>query len=99
MSSKTNQTRTGSFVGAGVDKKVVLGFKPKAIKIYNTTDGIDYKKTETMADDKARKEIIDGTKTFVDAVTINADGFTLIAAEAVDTKTYHYEATESNSEF
>ena len=98
MSSRTNKIRSGNFIGAGVDKKVVLGYKPKVVEVYNVTDGIDYKKTETMADEKARKEIIDGTKTFVDSIQINADGFTLIAAEAVDAKAFHYAAYESQSE-
>jgi hypothetical protein len=99
MASSLNKIRTGSFVGSGADRKVVLGFKPKKVEIYNTTDGVDYHKSESMnADNKARKEISDGTKTFVAAATIDADGFTFIAAENVDAKVFHYVAYQSESE-
>jgi hypothetical protein len=98
MSSNVSKTRAGSFVGAGADKKVVLGFKPKKVEVYNITDQADYKKSETMPLAKARKEIAAGTKTYVDAITINADGFTLIAAEAVTAKEFHYVATQSESD-
>tara|TARA_R110000803_G_scaffold55938_1_gene113005 strand:+ start:234 stop:533 length:300 start_codon:yes stop_codon:yes gene_type:complete len=98
MASSLNKVRAGKFVGNGADKKVILGFKPKYVEIMNVTDQSDYKKSETMDDAKARKEIAAGTKTFVDSVSINADGFTLIAAEAVSAKTFHYVAYESKSD-
>lgn len=98
MSSATNKIRVSTFVGTGNDRKIVLGYKPKLVEVYGETDGIDYKKSESMATDKARKEIIDGTKTFVSAISLNSDGFTFIAAENVDTKVFHYIAYESRSE-
>lgn len=98
MGSANNKIRSGKFIGAGADKKVVLGYKPKYVEIYNITDGIDYKKSETMEADKARKEVIAGTKTFVDSVSINADGFTLLAAQAVADKEFHYVAYQSESD-
>lgn len=98
MASSLNKVRSGKFIGAGADKKVILGFQPKYVEIMNVTDQSDYKKSETMDTDKARKEIAAGTKTFVSSVTINADGFTLIAAEAVVAKEFHYVAYESKSD-
>ena len=98
MGSSNNKIRSGQFTGAGADKKVVLGFKPKLVEIYNVTDGVDYKKTETMPGDEARKEVIAGDKTFASSVTINADGFTLIASQAVADKVFHYVAYQSESD-
>ena len=95
MSSNSNKLKCGFFTGAGVDKKIVLGYQPKTVKIYNITDQIDYKKIEFMGLKKGRKEIADGTKTYVDSIEINTDGFTFIAAEAVADKVFHYEANES----
>lgn len=98
MASSLNKVRSGKFIGAGADKKIVLGFKPKYVEIMNITDGADYKKSETMEADKARKEIAAGDKTYVDSVTMNADGFTLLAAQAVADKEFHYVAYESKSD-
>lgn len=100
MSSGLNKIRSGSFIGDGADNSVILGFKPKKVEIYNITDGIDYKKSESMnADNKARKEVIAGDKTFVAAVTIDAGGFTLVAAENVAAKVFHYVAFQSESDY
>ena len=100
MGSSNNKIRSGQFTGSGADRKVVLGYQPKRVDIYNTTDGIDYHKSESMnADNKARKEIIDGAKTFVAAILIESDGFTFIAAENVADKVFHYVAFQSESDW
>ena len=78
MSSLTAQTRTGRIVGSGALKKVVLGFKPKAVKIVNETGLMTAYKSETMDTDKAEKRATAGTMTFpADMVTIDSDGFTI----------------------
>ena len=98
MGSSNNKIRSSEFTGNGADRKIILGYKPKKVEIYNITDGIDYAKTELMATNLARKEVIAGDKTFVAAVTLNSDGFTFIAAENVSAKVFHYVAYESQSE-
>lgn len=98
MSSVTNKIKRGSFTGSGADRKVLCGFKPRVVHVYNITDGVDYKKTETMEDSKARKEVIAGDKTYVDSIEIESNGFTIIAAENVADKVFHYAAYESQSE-
>ena len=99
MASSLNKVRSGKFIGNGADKKVVLGFQPKKVEIYNVTDGVDYAKTSEMATNFARKEVIAGTKTYAASVQIDADGFTIIAAENVADKEFHYTAYESKSEY
>ena len=98
MGSCLNKIARGSFSGDGSDKKVVTGFKPRYVEIYNVTDQIDYKKSETMAGDSARKEAASGAKTYPSAAEIEADGFKLLAAENVAGKEFHYVAYESKSE-
>lgn len=98
MSSSHNKVRNGQHVGDGLARKVVLGFRPKKVELYNITDQADYKKLDSMPNAKARKEVAAGTKTYVDAITIESDGFTVEAAENVAAKEYHYAAYESKSE-
>ncbi len=99
MASSLNKTKVSVFTGNGANKSIILGFKPKVVKIMNVTDGIDYVKTETMLLQTTRKEVIAGDKTFVNAIAINSDGFTFIAAENVAAKVFHYIAVESQSDF
>ena len=94
MSSKVPFKKTGSVKGAGADKKVVLGFKPQVVEVYNVTDGIKSKKLDSMPLLKAVSEAADGATTYADHIQINSDGFTIKAALAVAGKELHYCASE-----
>jgi len=96
MSSRNLFMRTGILVGAGIDKKVILGYKPSHVIVHNVTDRISAEKFESMEGDKALNRDVAGTGTYVDLITLNADGFTILAALAVDTKELHFMALESN---
>ena len=98
MASSLNKIRSGKFIGSGAEKSIVLGFQPKKVEIYNITDFISYEKTALMDTDKSIKRVAAGTGTFPVSVTINADGFTLAAAENVAAKEFHYTAYESKSD-
>ena len=98
MSSKTRFSRSGQFVGGGADKKIVLGYKPRYVKVVNVTDRISAEKFESMEDDKALNVAADGTATFVDRITLNSDGFTVLTALAVSAKVLHYFADEGGGE-
>lgn len=98
MASGLNKIRNGKMIGNGADRKIVLGFRPVKVEVENVTDRIGYSKLSTMEDKKSIKQLAAGTKTYVDSVTINADGFTVEAAEFVATKEFHYVAYESKSE-
>lgn len=98
MSSSMTRVSTGKFTGNGSDRKIVLGEKPKKVEIYNVTDGVDYAKSELMDTDKARKESASGDKTYPSAVSLQSDGFTLLAAENVADKEFHYVAYLSRYE-
>jgi len=95
MSSKTNRIDSRKFTGDDADHVVKLGYKPMKVEIENVSTQTSYSKHRQMDTDKARKEIADGTKTFVAAVSIQDDGFTFIAAENTDTEEFHYTAYES----
>lgn len=98
MGSSRNRSTARTWVGGGIDRKMVLGYKPQSVSVYNITDGISYEKTRTMELEKARKVIADGTATFVDSVQLNDDGFTVIAAESAADKIFHYVAHEGNND-
>lgn len=98
MGSSNNLNRRGVVTGAGADKKIVLGFKPAQVKIVNVTDRITNEKSDTMEDNKALRILADGTATFVDGITLNSDGFTMLAAVAIAAKVLHYYAEESKND-
>lgn len=98
MSSNQGMKKRGSFVGAGADKKIVLGYKPDHVKVWNITDGIKSEKTDTMPDAKAVSEDVAGAATYADHIEINSDGFTVKAALAVNAKELHYMATQEVNE-
>lgn len=98
MASGLNKIRISKMVGNGTARKVVLGFKPKQVELENITDRIGVKKTETMELKKGIKTIADGTRTYVDSITIENDGFRIEAAEFVVDKEYHYTAFEAKND-
>lgn len=101
MSSLTAQTRTGKFVGTAAAKKIVLGFKPKAVKLVNEGGLVTGFKSETMDADKAEKRITAGDMTFpANMVTINSDGFTIGSDADLNGagELIHYVAWESKAD-
>lgn len=98
MGSSMPLKRSGKLVGNGSARKIVLGFQPAYVKLINVTDRISHEKMALMEAKKALKVIADGTATYVDSVTLDADGFTLEAGAYVSAKEYHYLAEESKNE-
>lgn len=98
MSSSMPLKRSGKLIGSGADKTIVLGFKPAHVKLINVTDRISHEKMALMDAKKALQTVAAGTATFVDAITLNADGFTLEASAFVSAKEYHYYAEEAKNE-
>lgn len=98
MSSSVNWVKTGKLVGTGADKKVVLGFKPRHVKIFNVTQLRTVEKSDTMAAAKAFNEVTAGTKTYADLVVLESDGFTLKAAAHASADEVHYYATEGRND-
>lgn len=99
--SNTAWTRTGKVVGNGSTKKVVLGFKPKKVDLFNEDSGDSAMKSDTMDGAFAHKKVAAGASTYADNVcTIEDDGFTLgndADINAAD-EVIHYVAHESIKE-
>jgi len=98
MGSTNNRVTSRTWTGNGADRKVTLGYRPKQVTIHNVTDRISYDKMDRMIDDKSLKSIATGVSTYVDSVRMESDGFTILAAENVDTKEFHYSAHEGNND-
>lgn len=80
MSSSLNMVKTGAVAGNGTTKKVVLGFKPREVRVFNEAAGglVEGWKTDTMETSKAMKRVPAGTATFAaNMITLNSDGFTI----------------------
>lgn len=76
---------SGSFTSDNSITVVTLGFKPRWIKVVNTTDVIVWEKIEGMATANSVKTVTAGTTT-IDAgaaITINTDGTFSLSAAAV----------------
>lgn len=82
------RSTTGAFTGDGTVTEVILGYRPKYIKVINITDRIVQEKLEGMADDTCLNIVAAGTATANTSslVTIQDNGFTLAAAVAIDEK-------------
>ena len=102
MSSSLNWTKTGMVVGKGADKKIVLGFKPRVVKVINVTDLIVSEKYDTMPSAKAFSAKAGALAiyepSYADHIVLEADGFTIKAALAVSAKELHYFASEGKNE-
>ena len=98
MSSSFNMKKTGVVIGKGADQKIVLGFKPRHVKVFNITDGIKSEKVDSMPAAKAVSEAANGDATYADHIVMEADGFTMKAALAVAAKELHYVAEEGKNE-
>lgn len=75
---------SGVITGAGATAEVDLGFKPRHIKVVDSTNVIVWEKLEGMAAADSVKTVTAGTTTIDtgSAITINTDGFTLSATAA-----------------
>ena len=80
MASSLNFIKTGKVVGTGADKKIVLGFQPRSVTLFNAAAGglVTCWKTDQMATRYAKKAVAAGTTTFADDMcVIESDGFTI----------------------
>lgn len=76
---------SGSFTSDNSITVVTLGFKPRWIKVVNTTDVIVWEKIEGMPTANSIKTVTAGTTTMDagGAITINTDGTISLSAAAV----------------
>lgn len=76
---------SGSFTSDNTATTVSLGFKPRWVKVVNTTDVIVWEKIEGMAATHAVKTVTAGTTTIDtgSAILINSDGTITLSATAV----------------
>lgn len=76
---------SGSFTSDNSITVVTLGFKPRWIKVVNTTDVIVWEKIEGMPAANSIKTVTAGTTTMDagGAITINTDGTISLSAAAV----------------
>lgn len=101
MSSAVQMIKRGFVSGKGAEFKVVLGFKPSHVKVYNVDDNILGEKFEQMAGLFARKVVAAGTQTFADdMIKIESDGFTIGSDADLNAsgETLHYVAFDSRNE-
>lgn len=83
---------SGTFTADGTLTTVRLGFRPRAVTLYNATAATKYETTDTMAG-AAFRTVTAGTQTVqADQITITDTGFTIPAALAVDTEVMHFVA-------
>ena len=75
----SGQIAVGSIAGTGAALPVVTGFRPKYIKVVNTTSGLQLEWYDDMGDGSAVKTILDGTRTIeaADCITPGERGFTI----------------------
>lgn len=76
---------SGSFTSDNTATVVSLGFKPRWIKVVNSTDNIHWEKLEGMAAANSAKRVADGTGTIDtgSAIVINTDGTFTLSQTAV----------------
>jgi hypothetical protein len=93
--------KMGKILAKGTVKKIVLGFRPRAVEVVNETGLVTAFKSDTMDGSKGAKRVTNGTMTFpTDLITIESDGFTIgtdadlnAAGEAL-----HYVAWQARNE-
>lgn len=87
QSASISNFASGSFTSDGTAAVVTLGFKPRWVKVVNTTDVIVWEKIEGMAAANAVKTVTAGTTTIDtgSAILINTDGTITISATAAGT--------------
>lgn len=87
-------TYTGTYTGTGAAVMVTLGFKPKAIQIFNVTDGdAAWFWTDTMAADTAIASAAAVASLASNGVTVSDNGFTAGTGLSESAKVFHYAAS------
>lgn len=76
----------GNFVADGTAVNVILGFRPRLVKLINATAATVYEKTAGMAATAGLRTVTAGTTTIQTSsdIVINEDGFTIRPGVAVD---------------
>lgn len=75
MSSSLNMVKTGVVTVSAATKKVVLGFKPRYVKVFNEASLAQAYVSDQMSG-KCVKQVAAGTTTYdADALALTADGF------------------------
>lgn len=76
---------SGSFTSDNTATTVTLGFKPRWVKVVNTTDVIIWEKIEGMSSTHSIKTVTAGTTTIDtgSAILINTDGTITLSQTAV----------------
>jgi len=81
---------SGTFTSDGTALTVNLGFRPRAVTLYNADAAAKYETTDTMAG-AAVQTVTGGTQTVeADLITITDRGFTVAASIMTDTEDYHF---------
>lgn len=96
----------GTFTGDGTIVNVILGFKPKYVKLINLTDATVWEKVDGMGATQTMKTVTAGTLTTdtSTAITLNANtpasataaattgGFSVSAAAGINAKSFAFYA-------
>jgi hypothetical protein len=79
---------SGSFTSDNTITTVACGFRPRLVKVFNTTDVIVWEKFEGMGATTCIKTVAAGTTTAdtTTAITLTASGFTLAQAAVGNSK-------------
>jgi hypothetical protein len=98
MSSGVRKSYRGSFVGTGALQSIlVVGFRPKSVRLLNVTTLVKGEWSESMADGSMVKEVTAGDMTFIatQGITPLANGFS-VGTDSVNTAaaTVHFIAEE-----
>ena len=82
------RSTSGAFTSDNTITEVILGFRPKYVKVVNVTDVIVREKIEGMADDACVNTVTAGTTTINTSglITFQDNGFTLSATAVGDEK-------------
>lgn len=82
----------GTATGDGTALVVTLGWRPKYVLVFNSTDAIKWEKIDGMADNLTAKTVTAGTLTADtnSGITIQENGFTVSAAAAANAKALSY---------
>lgn len=81
---------SGTLTSDGTALVVKLGFRPRAVTLFNADAAAKYETVDTMAG-AAFQTVTAGTQTVVaDLITITDTGFEVAAGIMTDTETYHF---------
>jgi len=98
MSSGVQRTMYGQFLASGALQSILtVGFKPRIVRLYNQTSGIQLEWQESFPDATGKKTAANGAVTFaaVNGITQLEKGFSL-GTDSINTaaQIIHYSATE-----